>query len=144
MCLNIVNRKGIRYTNKPRPFTAKKPIKVYKVLDGSYSPYRSFRWVKGYYYYEDEPLEVKGQFTLWNQQLGFFEQFEQPVSSNRYSARFSIERGLHAWQSKHIAYNSYTYHIRTNARIVEMIIPKGAKYFLGDDGDIVSDKILYV
>ena len=48
MCLTIVNRKGRYYKNKPKPFIAEKPIKVYKILGkGNYSPYRSFRWKKG-------------------------------------------------------------------------------------------------
>lgn len=116
MCLTIVNRKGEYYNKKPRPFVAKKPIKVYKVLDGMYSPYRRFRWQRGYNYYEDQPLIVGVDYRL-----------------------FIIGKGLHAYQSRDDAHGSFAY--SSTSRIVEMIIPKGAKYFLGDNGDIVSDKL---
>jgi hypothetical protein len=55
-----------------------------------------------------------------------------------------INRGLHAYQSEHQARKNYGDDVKQGSHsIFEMYIPKGAKYFLGVDGDIVSTELVF-
>lgn len=53
-----------------------------------------------------------------------------------------IEQGLHAFINTNTIYFKQIEHI-TLSKAVEMYIPKGAKYFLGKDGDIVTNKLIW-
>lgn len=51
-----------------------------------------------------------------------------------------IEAGYHAFTSRCIARLKY-YSNKEEYKLVKFTIPKGAKYYIGEDGDIVSNMI---
>ena len=110
---------------------------VYKVVrlqaDGRFtSPYQSFDWEEGQYYYQDDDKMVTGGIGKW---YGW--------ADSAGSWMFSVHEGLHACSapsSAHVrGYNQYN---SKNIRIIEMVIPKGAKYY-EQDGDIVSTEMIF-
>lgn len=54
-----------------------------------------------------------------------------------------IEAGYHAYRTRDMArYMKSDYSCEDHMKIVKFIIPKGAKYYFGTDGDIVSNTIV--
>lgn len=121
MCLRLKK-------NRPNlnPSVAKKDIVVYKILnetyDGNYeSPFRSgTKWIK------------KGTKTS-----------EFQILPSLWFTGWEIHRGLHSWQTftaakelaKNIGYNT--------SIIAKMYIPKGTEYYVGDNDDLVSKKLVW-
>lgn len=55
-----------------------------------------------------------------------------------------INRGLHAYVSEYAARQNWSDELKVKShQICEMYIPKGAKYFLGTDGEIVSTELVF-
>ena len=54
-----------------------------------------------------------------------------------------IEEGYHSWCSRSIAKSEKSEKFRKfgKFKVVKFYIPKGSEYFIGEDGDIVSNKI---
>lgn len=136
MCL-IVNKmfasseEARNYFNKP--LIAKKDIKVYKILENlnknkttGYSPFKYMKYKKGFQYTESHfNMNIEEYYT------SLYE--------------LCINQGLHAYIKKnseglkcHLSQFSYS-----SPEIIEMYIPKGSKYFLGKDGEIVSDNLIW-
>lgn len=121
MCLYIKDSQNIlnKLIKQIKPLIAKEDIIVYKVLDqNNYSPYRAYKYTEGFHYYETGDIipEV-----------------------GKCSTDIIIKKGLHSYSSYTIAST------RRNStdKIVKMIIPKGSKYFIGKNEDIVSDNLIW-
>lgn len=125
MCL-LVKKRFLR----PLIKTLKKDITVYKVLvyeDGIYlSPIWSSRYKIG---------ELKTADSL-------------KIYKNYRLGMHSVEEGLHTWTTIELAMDmipcnpSYVYGEGCREVIAECTIPKGAKYIIGERGDIVSTQLI--
>jgi len=108
------------------PHIAKSDKIVYKALGRQLSknrykaPYRDFIFERGTHYYQ-----VGKQFTS---------RVTLDSDDCRYY-RLKIDRGLHACLTKKVAQNK--------GHVERMIIPKGAKYFIGKFGDIVTNQLIF-
>ena len=113
------------YTNSANVKTAKKKITVYKMLckspSGEFiSPYRGFKYKKGVIY--DSNLKL----------------IATPIPTT-----YIVENGLHSFKSIRSLKKSYVYSdYYKRAIICKCIIPKGAKYYEGNIGDIVSNALI--
>lgn len=107
-----------------KPLIAKKDFKVYKILQEFTlrSPYKNFKYEKGFHYYEDKKLVPRIGINM-----GYY---------------FVVNEGLHCFKDKIKAIN-YMNGWLFNCKIYEMIIPKGSKYFIGYDGDIATDNLIF-
>lgn len=126
MCLRVDKTFKIReevreFFNKP--LIAKKEIKVHKVLcfenNKYYSPYRGMKYQKGFHYTNNKfTKDIFFCIDRWY---------------------LNINAGLHSFVFGKIPpqYSSTSY------KVVEMYIPKGAKYFLGTNNEIVSDNLIW-
>ena len=114
MCLTIDKSHKFLWLYKAKK--AKEPIKVYKILtDTNTSPFQYHTYKFGFNY----PNEL----------------------SKRFVKTRVISRGfLHAYQSHELAKeNQFMFNIAAIlVRIVEMTIPKGSLYFVGNDGTICA------
>jgi hypothetical protein len=125
MCL-IVNHSFHKKKDKkgfPLPLRAKKDIKVVKALMVSngkyYSPVKGFIYHPGFIY----SITNKKQFGI--------------TKNKRFSGgpQYEIGRGFHSFSNG----GKYFYTLRK----IIFIIPKGALYYRGTDGDWVSNKIYF-
>lgn len=115
MCLTIAN-------NSTKPLIAKKDILVWKVITkNNISIWREFR------YYPNKTYITKFYIECGNLVYNYNMMF------------CTVYSGFHAYLSRSIARKVKSY--VNDEKVVKFIIPKGAKYYLGDDGDIVSNKI---
>lgn len=126
MCLRIKERfsskeDAVKFMKKP--LIAEKDIRVYKVLNRfNMAIYRHFQYEKGYCYTETESFSYIAK---------------EPLFSGIY---IEIYTGFHSCKD----IKSAKSHIGSiHHRIVTMYIPKGAKYFEGEDGEYVSNKIVW-
>jgi len=130
MCLDVKkifsNRREAQEFSK-KPFIARKEIEVYKILQksGGLSLYKCFKYEKGWQYFSKFSFNIlKLGAKDWN---------------------LSVSEGLHFFTNEERAKRS----IRNGGahpsfyKIVKMYIPKGAKYFRGDNEDIVTNTIIY-
>ena len=123
MCLTISQyfktRQQARDFSK-QPLIAKKDIVVYKVINifGGASIYRNFKYEQGYHYYQTG----KRPFGFVIYKGSFQEKW-----------KIDINEGLHSYSTVTKA----TSRCDSYSKVVEMIIPKGAKYFIGSNNDIV-------
>lgn len=107
---------------------AKKEIKVYKILRTSgKSPYIDFKYDKRWWY------NVK--------------KFKYAKDYSWSTFNIVVYDGLHAFITKKAAklhFKKYFYCLQLkNYQIVEMYIPKGAKYILGTDDEIVTTDLIW-
>lgn len=113
MCLTIRGI-GIERKTRPRPKTANKSITVYKIVT---------KFGK----------DIISQYQRFEYKLGKVYTTKFGISANK------IDQGLHAYRKEAIrcqitGYNRYH-------KVMECKIPKGAKYYIGRHGDIVSNKL---
>ena len=132
MCLIVNERFQTReeaIVASHKPLIAKKDITVYKglrrMIKGLYSkkerwltPYKNFEFEKGYHYYQD------------NDTFGIYYSFSD------YHWRIVIGAGLHACTKKARAREH-------SKNVFKMVVPKGAKYFLNNLGEIVSTELIW-
>lgn len=114
MCLTI--SRSHKFLGWYRAKRARRPITVYKILTiVNTTPFRSYGYKFGFNY----PEEL----------------------SKRFVKTETIESGfLHAYKSRKLA-EKYIWYLRlleTPTKIVEMTIPKGSLYFVGDDATICA------
>ncbi len=127
MCLNVkeifrTRREAREFARNP--LIAKKDITVYKVICPSgQAPYRSFIYEKGYHYYNE------GKRALGTSIVNF--------RPNQWEIR--VNQGLHSFIDKRCAKRMAI----CGRQIVQMVIPKGSKYFLGEKGHAVSDNLIW-
>lgn len=109
----------LRIKKNSRKTLATKPMHVWKLLDSeNLSPYQSML-------YKCDTV-VKARMC-----------FERNSWDNSVDPTM-IGRGLHAYRTKKNAVESSGY----GDKVVRMTIPAGAHYYIGDDGDIVSDTLV--
>lgn len=112
------------------PLIAKKAIKVYKRFDlvgkskQLESPFQGFRYVKGKLY------SVKS-FVF-----GFEDDWIHSRNNTIDGFNIYVNEGLHSYVAPKLAYTGTVATV-----VIECTIPKGAKYFYGKNGDIVSNKL---
>ena len=113
MCLNA---------SHPKVKILKEDKKVYKILE--YKPkspkYKYVSWYKGFKYSFNTLYTIKGKLTIY------------------YG---DVNEGFHAYRTKKAYKNSFAWG-NNRAVLVECTIPKGSEYFLGKNGDIVSNQII--
>lgn len=129
MCLTIAEttREKAR-TRKKNPNIATKAFTVFKVVEnwkGVYhSPYMSsFIWEEGKTYtskFSGNIEKADGASGLW---------------------WLHIDKGLHANVEAEKAMNT-AYYAR-NRRIIEMVVPKGAQYFINKKGEVAADTMKF-
>lgn len=120
MCLTV--------RNGTRRRTAKNTIRVYKVLNALHgrliSVYQGTPgWAKGSMFYGPIPKIVRRYGG--NSRLIF----------EGVHALTSLKSAMHAANGVYVGYG--------RAVVYAMYIPKGAKYYLGTDGDIVANKLMF-
>lgn len=106
---------------------------TYGIKGAMFSPYQHFQWEEGQHYYQDddklgcESLDRKMWISAENASLW----------------SFNVHEGLHACLTPKaaniLANNQYN---RDQIRIVEMIIPNGAKYY-ADKNSIVATEMVF-
>lgn len=115
---------------------ASKEIKVYKILENlnklktkGESPFACFEYEKGFQYTESN-------FT-------FDVISERKNDDNKYF--LNINQGLHAYRKKDSFFLELHLKQFRNCfpEIIEMYIPKGAKYYIGNKGDIVTNQLIW-
>lgn len=114
--------------------TATKDIKVYKILsktnDRFYSFIQRFTYTKGYHYYQkpDSTTDENG-FGIRKRKAPYKPTVHEGFHSYTKMPTLSVIANLPSWRV-----------------VVEMIIPKGAKYYRGrrkSPGEIVSNEIIF-
>lgn len=127
MCLTLSNRfekveDAIKY-GKSKYTIAKDNITVYKKLwklgKDYVSPHRCFPYEKGTHYYQD------GNWCTFN------------TMYTTCGIQLEINEGLHAYL------NPIFVTLGNDMVVVKMIVPKGSKYFIGIDGDIVANNLIW-
>jgi hypothetical protein len=130
MCLSIYVRSKAELM---QPKIATKDIKVYKVLQllkvsgGYISPYRNMAYEPGTHYYQHDKKK-KQPFLL--------------ITSLYFLKKYRIETGLHAFINKKAAKTELDYQFNKSPIIIEMIVPKGAKYYRNKT-EIVSTDLIF-
>lgn len=136
MCLTISNLTKERAIKLARDYkTAKEDIIVYKVLrftrEKFESPYQGYVWEKGQHHFQtDGKLGTRIYKSLWS-------------SNGKLS--IDVNQGLHAYTHKNVAISSAQWMDGKNSlRIVELVIPKGAKYLKSKaDKEIVATEMIF-
>ena len=124
MCLkvntNFYTRKEAR---EHKPLIAEKDIKVYKVIDvNDRSPYFNFKYHKKYHYSCNFSKNI--------------------VNYGRWYIK--INKGLHSFiKHSEAKIRKAGFLNEDYFKIVTMYIPKGSEYYLGDNGDIVSNNLVW-
>jgi hypothetical protein len=111
MCLDIDVRYHPKYGKKGQAFIAQRPILVYKRLT-------SLTNTGGTAPYQGTPWEFGVEKRVRNFTYGWS------------SRRTSVEAGLHAFFTKEAT--------RCYGNVFPAVIPVGARFFIGKDGEIVS------
>lgn len=132
MCLVVKNK----WHKEGKPLIAEEDFVVFKVLHHNdygmiVTPFRfcEINFVKG-----KRVMTSKIKIT----------QTRSWTSGYHYHIRWACSQGLHAllklpsYHELHL----FSIGIGNNMLVHKAIIPKGAKYFIGTDGDIVSDKMI--
>lgn len=121
MCLTIKGKYEKTKSDKPLPRVAGRDKIVYKVLrrygDDLISFHQMYTYRLGKVY--SSSLGVEKAFSVW--------------------AGWKVEKGLHAYINRVTAENDL---YNASIVLIKCRIPKGAKYYLGMNGDIVSNRII--
>lgn len=137
MCL-YVNR-SIHKGEYPEPLVAKKPIVVYKVLghkiDGNIvTPYRV------------KPVRFKNGRAELSIRKDDLAAFRCPRLDSEIEV-FDVDEGIHAFTNYQLAKEEKDWQnkwscLGTVYHVYFSLIPKGHKFFIGDEGDIVATKLI--
>lgn len=127
MCLIV--EKG---TNKRK---AKADILVYKCLDECIERYCTpFRYFPVYFEKGKCVLNVK-HFT--------YRKYRKVINSNYIVNEFRVEGGIHSFRNEWGALKLVKdFHEKDGTNKHYAIIPKGANYYIGDKGDVVSTELI--
>jgi hypothetical protein len=106
------------------PLIAERRMKVYKSLktDGTqfYAPYQGMEYKEGEHYYQEDPKK-----------------FDVRVSKTGSKWYIRILAGLHCCETLEKAQR------KMGSAKIQMIIPKGAEYFIDGSGNIVTDNLIW-
>lgn len=114
-------------SRKSSPYIATKDIEAYKWLWKTWIPFvlRS-------------PIQAD---TLWI--LRRLKASGLGVAEIRYSQKFEITKGLHAYRNLGYRCKQFNHENNRRLRLYRVIIPKGSKYYVDVDGEtIVANKML--
>lgn len=110
-------------TNKKDPYIAAEKITAYKIMNKPIFYIFLFSYIRT---------------SLWILKIPRFAKMSPKKFYNREIADYMIEEGLHAYTTLHEAMRSYY----NGIIICEVSIPKGAKYYISEDGkEIVSNRM---
>jgi hypothetical protein len=130
MCLQI-NSCHLIKDGEPVPRIDNRPIEVYKVL-------RVPDFLTGPYTTPNRGIPIKfGDCHTCIQRA--------KLQVKRSYGAFFVDKGIHAWRTKSAAQDFIRYrpgYTTVDYVMFKSIIPAGVKYFLGEDGDIVSEKLI--
>lgn len=119
MCLLIDIKKHADHSDT-LPLVAKQDITVYKMIfTNNESLYTFFKYKPNTLYRLRKSLKIE---------------YSQPLKQN---VKKTVEEGFHAFTKE----NGFTGLNLPYKKLVKFTIPKGAKYYLGMNGDIVSTSI---
>lgn len=121
MCLTI-NEKFHKscFFLKPKPFVAKSNIMVYKLLE-----YKDGRYKTPY---QKAPIRFSGgKWEGWQTKFGM-----------SYSDGWEVDEGFHSYWAETAISDIQ----KAGREIFYAVIPEGSHYYIGTDGDIVSDRLV--
>ena len=127
MCLKI---KKIRHLNE-KPKVAKRDIRCYKVFSltdaGLASPYMETPWPR---------------VSMAADKCIYAEPFQDTVYDMEDRWKWFVSRGIHSYRRARTARRVFKEHcLCPSTLIVECLIPKGARYWVGKRGEYCSDKL---
>lgn len=132
MCLQIDSK----IHKNPIPLTAKKDIEVFKVIhNDNYTVIQGFKYEPNTLYRHRKSLKCYGGYNIFHG----FHSYDEKVT-------FKICNKDLVYKQADVINLRYNNREISNydvikCKIVKFIIPKGAKYFIGTDGDKVSTSI---
>lgn len=132
MCLTIDLNKHRPPLRLPRPAIATSPIKCYKIVS----------WKTGRDPQSKKKKTFKSHFQGFLYELN--KTYEADISHRISQASYKIDvhEGIHSFTSLAILDKIKSYNFRGNSSaVLECEIPSGAKYYYGQSGDIVSNKL---
>lgn len=126
MCLTVDLKKHIHIFNKALPKIALKDIIVYKVVGSRY----------GYHY---SPFQVTPISFTKNKAV-----LKSRLQLRCYEDSIEVHKGIHAYTKYDIASEETCWHTELfdHVTVYKAVIPRGTKYYLGVDGDIVAKKLI--
>ena len=115
-------------SRKSKPYIATKDIEAYKWLWKTWIPFvlRS-------------PIQAG---TLWI--LRRLKTSGLGVAELKYSQRFEITQGLHAYRSLSYRCKQFNYENIRRLRLYRVIIPKGSKYYVDEDGETIVANRMWI
>ena len=123
MCLTVDKR----FHGKTRPFYplwAEHDMYVYKIL----KKYRSGGETR--YSTPYQHMVVKSGYEYYASDFGI----------DTWSSNGQVSHGLHSWTKRQLAARDCSY--RDGENVFVAIIPQGSRYFVGTEGDVVSEKLI--
>lgn len=137
MCLSVDLGFHKVKDNKPIALVAKQSILVYKVLEVKNKHYRTPYMLKG--------INFDDEYGMF-----FYKTTRFSINRTHYSYYYAqyhldVSKGIHSY-SVFDAANNASEHIKimsgSNSNIHYAIIPKGSKFYIGIDSDIVSSNLV--
>lgn len=126
MCLNVKVSNGIEPETKTAPYE----IRVYKGIRGSnVSFHQGFRYQAHTLYRHRQALKSCDSYA-------------NPFAPNSKSRFFQYIKGFHSFSKETSCMcNFFNPYAHIDMKVVEFFIPKGAKYLLGMNGEVISSSI---
>ena len=131
-------------TDSNIPLVAKEDIEVYKVMevmtDKMGSPFGVPPYRPLYHYHPGKNQSSEYDITMYG---------NKPVKTSPSGQYYMVEAGyLHAYDDWYAASHLYTHMLLNSGgtatiKIVKMTVPKGTKYFLGNDNDIAAETLVW-
>ena len=117
---------------KPKIKIARKNIKVYKLLECSSG--RLFSYFFTWYEWELNKIQAS-PIVITTQKYAIKE-------TTNVLQRWIIEQGLHSYLDPNMCISIKRFPSLIKSNLYNAIIPKGSHYIIGDEGDIVSDRLI--
>ena len=133
-------------TDSNIPLVAEEDIEVYKVMevmtDKKGSPFGVPPYRPLYRYHPGKNQSSEYDITMYG---------NKPIKTSPSGLYYMVEAGyLHAYVDWHAATHLYTHTLLNSGgtlysacKIVKMTVPKGTKYFLGNDNDIAAETLVW-
>ena len=131
-------------TDRNIPLVAEEDIEVYKVMqvmtDKTGSPFGVPPYRTLYHYHPGKNQSSEHDITMYG---------NEPIKTSSSGKYYGVEAGyLHAYVNRYAAGFLHAELLvksggTTTIKIVKMTIPKGTKYFLGNDNDIASEVLVW-
>lgn len=145
MCLSVNLNYHKEKKNKPIPLVAKQSILVYKVLERDDNKHYGTPFVRIPINFDDE----YGMFFYKTTRFGITKTCLFLSNGIEYGVNYKINRGIHSYANVDGAEEAQYFideitKIKGNGvgTIHKAIIPKGSKFYIGKDADIVSSNLV--